>query len=704
MPRSEIHAAPAKLKALARLYGIEAEYTAADGRRQSASYEGIWKTLEILGLSLTHEREIGDALRAGQSALWQKAIEPVNLIEKDRPRIRLRLPADQSQAMVRTRIVLENGGIRQNSFVLGRADLLERKRVEGRTFETKMIRLGKALPYGYHRLELELGGRIFFSTLILAPQAAFVGKKQKSWGVFAPTYALHSCRSWGSGNLSDLAACLTRLSRRGGHVLATLPLLAAFLDAPFDPSPYNPVSRLFWNEFYLDVGKIPELKFSPTAQNLLASADFQVGLKSLRTKALICYKEEMALKRRVLEILAADLFSTPSLRRDALQRHLKQNPRLEDYARFRAVGERFGKPWQQWPEPQKNGGLGQGDFSLESFRYHVYVQWLMQKQMDAVAKKAKKQGSFLCLDYPVGVHNSGYDAWREQDLFLQKVAVGAPPDPFFSQGQNWGFAPLHPERMRETAHAYLQAGLRHHLRCAGMLRIDHVMALHRLFLIPHGLKAAQGVYLRYPTDELYAVFCLESQRHRSLLVGEDLGTVPQAVGPLMEKHAFHRMYITQYQLKPDLKQPLNPVPENAVAGLNTHDMPPFRAFWQGDDISHRLKTGLLDEAGAKTERQRRQTMKDALTLFLRKKKWLGKEADSNQVMHACLRHLALSPARFVILTLEDLWGETQPQNRPGTASDQSNWQRKFRYGLTEIFANREMQAIFREVNRLRKQI
>jgi 4-alpha-glucanotransferase len=381
----------------------------------------------------------------------------------------------------------------------------------------------------------------------------------------------------------------------------------------------------------------------------------------------------------VLEELARSFFAEPSARHAPFQRFVESHPAVADYARFRAVGERLRAPWPQWPQPLRDGVLPEDKDGEEAGRYHLYAQWLAHEQLQALAEKAKGHGPGLYLDLPLGVHRDGYDVWREREAFAIDAAGGAPPDAVFTKGQDWGFPPLHPERNRTQGYRYVIAYVRHHLRQAGLLRIDHVMGLHRLFWVPKGFAASEGAYVRYPAEELYAILSLESHRHTSAIVGENLGTVPAAVNATMARHRIHRMYVVQYELPSVLHRPLRAVPSDVVASLNTHDMPPFAAFWEGLDIHERFELGLMDEAGLQLERQNLSAMQEALVAVLRRGGWLREgAADLRDVLQACLSHLAASPARVVLVNLEDLWLETLPQNIPGTGEERPNWRRKTR--------------------------
>jgi 4-alpha-glucanotransferase len=620
---------------------------------------------------------------------------------------KIRLPLSASEANLKCRLKLEAG--RELRWVWCGADFqaLEAANVEGKRYVVKELRLPNRLPWGYHLLTLELPARQEESVIISCPLQTYTAPPEledRSFGVFLPLYALHSEKSWGSGDFSDLQSLIAWVTEMGGRVVATLPLLPTFLDKLFGPSPYLPASRLLWNEFYLDISSVPELQECRSAQALLGSSSFLNEIKALRRSRLVDYQRQMILKRHVLEELCRHLFAEASNRLEELHRFAEEDPLVEDYARFRAACEKRGNSWRFWPQPLREGILAEGDYEEENRRYHLYVQWLAHQQVKNVSEKAREKSVQLYLDLPLGVHPDGYDVWRERETFIPDTSAGSPPDAVFTKGQDWGFPPLHPERIREQGYRYVIACLRHHLRCAGVLRIDHVMSLHRLFSIPKGLEAAHGVYVRYQAAELYAILALESHRHKAIIVGEDLGTVPSYVRPAMKKRDLYRMYVVHYELATDPRRGLPPVSSNSVASLNTHDMPPFAAFWQGLDIEERRRIGLLDRAGVKEEKNRLLSMKKALIAFLRDGHWLqGAENDIAAVLKACLSFLAASQARMVLINLEDLWLETQPQNIPSTRREYPNWRRRAQYTFEQFSQLPQVVDTLLTVSGLRKQ-
>ena len=697
------------LHELARLYGVQTAYYNGLHQRRAASVDTLLSILKALGAPLEKPADASSALRERQKELWQNILEPVTVAwNGNLSSLSLRLPSSLAEVKLVCHLTMENGERREWSYHTSDLKTLEATEIEGTIYHVKELHLKDILPSGYHRLSLRLKGETAETLVISAPAKFYCppeAETYRRWGVFAPLYALIGVKGWGSGDLSDLQKLVSWVGDMGGNIVGMLPLLASFLDGNTDPSPYIPASRLLWNEFYLDIISVPELKKCPKAQALLASASFQKEIETLRSAPQVDYHGIMIKKRQVLEELCRCLFAIPSKRRDALLRFIKTNPVVEDYACFRAARERHGPSWQAWPRPLSNGVVGEGDYDEEAKRYYLYTQWLIQEQVERLLKTSQASNVTLYLDLPLGIHPDGYDVWRERDAFLSGISAGAPPDAVFTKGQNWGFPPLHPERIRKQGYRHFIAYLRHHLKSAGVLRIDHVMGLHRLFCIPEGMSASEGTYMRYHPDELYAILSLESHRSRTVIVGEDLGTVPPYVRPAMKKHGMYRMYVMHYELaSAGTGKILKPVPGNSIASLNTHDMFPFAAVWNGTDIEQRAALGILDKDVAHLERRLWEERKRALVRLLKKEGFLDRtQTSAEAVLRACLAFLSASDAAMVLVNLEDLWLETRPQNIPSTTDDvYPNWRNKARHRLDEFCQMPRVVDTLRMVDRTRR--
>lgn len=658
---------------LARRHRVLTRYRDGFKRFRAPSAEAVVAILKELGAPVEKPADAADALAVADREKWTQLAPPCAVAWQGRPAsIDLRLPEQNARGPLGCSL----DGAQPSTWNVRLEDLQQRgaAQVDGVRYVSKRLLLPAALPVGRLLLETESAAGHARTQILSAPARCHQGPPdERLWGVFLPLYALHSENSWGAGDFSDLSALFDWTRDRGGSIVGTLPMLAAFLDEPLEYSPYVPASRLFWNEFYVDPRTTPEWE---SCQSARAAAD---GLASqiaeLQAAPLVDYRRQARVKRAVLEELARHAWNDPA-RRKSLARAVVERPELEVYARFRAVTEKRGDTWPSWEQPQVAGRLTLEDSDRDAERYHLYAQHVADEQLAALAARAGDPG--LYLDLPLGTHPGGFDVWREPESFAAGVSGGAPPDRFFTQGQDWSFSPLHPEAGRRDGHAHFSACLDHHLRHAGILRIDHFMGLHRLYWIPRGLPASEGTYVQYPAEELYAAVAIASQQHGARIVGEDLGTVPHYVRRRMRERAIDRMYVAQFSFRPDREELLEEAPADSLAGVNTHDTPTFAAFWQGLDIDAQVEMQLIGEEEAEIARRGRAILRTRLS-----QAWNIPE-DGQAAYQATLNRIAQSPARAVLVTLEDLWRETNPQNTPGTGQEKPNWRRKAAKSLEEI--------------------
>ncbi|MEX0893977.1 MAG: 4-alpha-glucanotransferase [Gemmatimonadota bacterium] len=634
---SQEHAA---LDALAIRWGVQPGYTDWRGQARRPSAEALTAVLRSLGAPIQEPDGAEEALRASLADA-DGGPPPVLLAWGGWLSPTASLPAD-----AQAEVVLEDGG-----------------RLAG-----TVASLGDAaLPLGLHTLRVERAGDVVESAIIAAPPLA-ASVPDRPWGLFLPLHALHTARTGALADFTDLRALGRWVRARGGDLVGVLPLLAAFLDGdPFDPSPYAPASRLFWNELYVD----PE-----EAAVRARAPDGAVPPRTAPARKLVDYRAAAADHRRALQAAAAAFFERGGAEEDPdFRRFLEERPRAADYARFRGATARFGRGWPAWPERAREGRLEEADVDPREERYHLFAQWAADRQL--AAHHADPTAADLYLDLPLGVHGAGYDVWRERHLFAAGMAAGAPPDALFSGGQNWGFPPLVPAAARAGGHRYFAACLRHQLRHAGALRLDHVMSLERLYWIPDGFPATDGVYVTNAVEELFAVLTLESWRAGTPVIGEDLGTVTDRIRhALAERHVL-RMYVAPFEARPHEDHPLPDAPREALATLNTHDMPPFAAFWSGADLADQRALGWLDEAGEANSRAERQAVRAALARAVD----LPGDCPAEVAFPALLERLAAGPARILLANAEDLWGETRPQNVPGTSEQRPNWRRRAAHAL-----------------------
>jgi len=519
------------------------------------------------------------------------------------------------------------------------------------------------LPPGYQRLTLERGGIREGGTVIAAPVRSWHRPgSSRSWGIGTQLAALRSARSRSLGDLGDLESVCRWVKGEGGDLVTVLPLGPTFNTEWPEPSPYSPVSRLFWSELILDLGSAHRPTPAPPLLDV-TTADAEV--------------------------------------RAALAGHPAPDPALLDeemvrYARFRGAQAKLGKSWRDWPALARGGRLSDEHVDPAEVRFHLLAQTLARQQLRELRGRLNAEGVRLGLDLAVGVHPDGYDPWSRQHLFVEGMSVGAPPDGGFPSGQDWGFSPVLPDASRREGHRYLADTIGHQMKLAGVLRVDHIMALLRLYWIPHGFGLHEGTYVAYPADELFAILVLESHRHQCEVVGENLGTVPQEIDEALPRHRIWGMYLAQFQASED-PQVAAPGPED-VALIGTHDTPTFAGWLAVNDVAERVHHRLLAaQAVSSVEKERRRATRRLAKRLQRP------VSDPRALLTMLLDWLGRSESPLVIPWIEDLWLEETRVNLPGTrSSERPNWQRPMRLLLDEVFSDPEIAKLVRQLDRARK--
>lgn len=677
------------LRQACRLWGVQPEFTNADGKEVKASPETLRALLAaVSGGEKEGAMGLADLVHVARKKRLERAIDPVLVVWKEaRPKglsvdLPMNLPVDLPERALRTplrwRIEWEDGRVHQLESHGLRVDRWSR--FDGASYARVHLLIPFDLPVGYHRVSFEIEeGREISSRLMCAPARIeqqqqhhhHHQQQQRTWGLFSPLYAIRSDCDWGIGSLTEMERTQEIVRGRGGSFLGTLPLLPTSCEGPQgDPSPYSPVSRLFWNEIYLDVDRMVRESASVRAAGRLAQASFQDGLARLRKEADVDHGAVFQAKKEILRILADEFFESghersPSFRAFLERERLEGGAFLaEAYASFRARGD------------------------AGEFRYHLYTQYQMDRCLEQLKERTRRgELAGLYLDFPVGVNRDGFDGRLFATSFLNEVNAGAPPDPLFLGGQDWGFAPLHPIRARENGYDYFIRCIRHHMHHASILRIDHIMAFHRIYAIPRGMNPREGAYIRYRPDEFYALLSIEAERADVRVVGEDLGTVPPIVRETLRKHDGLRMWVLPFEAGQHPKEAIRSAPEKSLACLNTHDMAPFAGYWAQRDLDILDRLGILEEdadLAKKLKRERCETLaswwKDLVEPIDPDEK--PTEA-SSLVFKKLILFMSASPAELLLVNLEDLWGETEPQNVPGTWKEYPNWRRKHRLSIEE---------------------
>lgn len=561
--------------------------------------------------------------------------------------------------------------------------------LDGEVWCKRSIELPLHGELGVHEVVWEVRGQRGHTTVIAAPERCADRVAGRTWGVFAPLYGLRSPRSGATGDMDTMHALRRWVHDRGGAYVGALPILAQFLAESINISPYAPASRLFWNELYLAL-RPPAMLGERERQELLAAAGTAAAERArLATLPQVAYGEQYRWKRAWIDQVAERCVANPAVRA-SIEQWAAGVPAF-DYAMFRAFGEMEGRGWHTWAQnrdqlPMATSAEEAAAHGADPSRVwsHVVAQWMMHQQL--VAERADEAHSAgLYLDLPVGVSGDAYEVWRHRKLFVTGASAGAPPDALFLGGQEWGLPPVHPRVSQATGHHYLRACLRHHMQAASMLRIDHVMGLHRLYCVPRGFGATEGAYLRYPKEELYALIALESRRYRCAVVGEDLGTVPPDVPPALARHNVARLWVSQFEIPSEVGKVPRSSPPAVVASFGTHDMATFSGWWQGADLADRRALGLInDEEQARQLAERRQQCAALLAYTQAEALAPADLPEQERAMVGATIDLARSPAEVVLVTLEDLWLEGQPQNVPGTYRERDNWLRPLAYSSEQL--------------------
>ncbi len=399
-----------------------------------------------------------------------------------------------------------------------------------------------------------------------------------------------------------------------------------------------------------------------------------LGLEA-RPAALVDRTEALRVRGPVLEALAAEFLPDGSAepgRKAAFAAYLEQRPDVVDFARFRAARDRSGPLWRGWPDDVMDA------LSEQRVRFHAWCQWALETQLADLRRAMNGRGQLLYLDLPVGSHPDGYDAWRHRGLFANGICQGAPPDALFTGGQNWGFPPMVPAVGRADGHAYLAQCLAAHLRYAGLLRIDHVIGLHRAYWVPEDMSATCGCYVRYPAEEQWAVVCIEAARYGAGIVGENLGTLPPELNDTLDRHGIRGMHIAQFALDAEPShRPIRGSPVRTVAAFGTHDTPTMAGFLEGRDIAIREELGIGDPV---LEREERARLRRALERLVP----TTVEPTLAATRDAVLSYVGASDAELALVAVEDLVLDVEPHNVPGTWRELPNWRRRIRLPIEDL--------------------
>ncbi len=704
------YAAAEALERLCRDVGIAAEYTDAWGvtrRATAATRLSLLRAMDVL----TREEEAEAALARREAAPWRRLLPAVAVFSEDEApyRLTLHVEADAMGAKHRWTLTLEDGTFREGEFLPQQLEQLGDREIDGTRHVKVVFDWRERLPRGYHRFTLRQGDAAVpdSTRLIIAPGECFLPPQirggVRAWGPALQLYALRSGRSWGMGDYGDLRTVVAQWSRCGAGIFGLNPLHALFPHNPAHASPYSPSSRLFLNILYIDVVAVEDYGESQEAEALAGNASFQHEIGRLQDRDFIDYPGVAAAKLPVLQQLYSSFrknhlaHATP--RAQAFRRFQDEGGRaLRLHALFEALQDHFHRAdtsvwgWPAWPaayhDPHSQEVAAFAASHATQIEFYQYAQWLASLQLGHAAEEAAARGAIgLYTDLAVSIDRGGSDAWTHQEHYALHASVGAPPDAFNLKGQDWGLPPIRPDRLQEAAYEPFIAMLRANMQHAGALRIDHVMGLARLFWIPEGGTATDGTYVHYPHADLLRILALESHRQRCMVIGEDLGTVPDDLRGSLERRNVlsYRLLYFEREAGGDFKPPAA-YPRGALVACSTHDLPTLAGFWEGRDLALRTALSLFPTDAAREVLTAERELDRARLLRALEREGLlppGMSAGPAAVprMTVALARaihifLARTPAYVMMVQPEDILGSIEQANLPGTTVEHPNWQRR----------------------------
>ncbi|MEM9385190.1 MAG: 4-alpha-glucanotransferase [Pseudomonadota bacterium] len=698
------------LDRLAEACGIQPDYFDYQGRHCIVSADTKAALLRAMGVNVDDEQAIDAELDRLALQPWRDALRPaIVLREHARPLVPVRLSVKHCQAPITWGIALENGEYREGVVSFSERSPKAVREVDGVEHRQYLLQLPLDLAPGYHdfRLRSEDGELDVSSRLIIAPETGYgpeeVTRDEHTFGLGLQLYTLRSRENWGIGDLGDLRRMAPALRDAGADYIGLNPLHSLYPHRPQHASPYSPSSRAMLNALYIDIPAVPEFDQCEQAQQLAASDGFKDQLERVREATHVDYERVARLKLDVLERMFA-YFNTTHIQRGSGRALAMQNfvaemgEPLVHQVLYDALAEHFQDQdpqsvgWQQWPESfhePKSPAVAEFAAARSSrVRFFEYLQWLADEQLGLAQQSVLSAGMNVGLyrDLAVGADPGGAEAWGEQALYCFDASVGAPPDRLALQGQNWGAPPIHPLRLAERAYRDFTTLIRANMRHCGALRIDHVMSMMRLWWVPTGESALEGAYVRYPMEDMLGILALESRRNECMVIGEDLGTVPDEIrGPLQSAGVYS--YRVLYFEKSNDQEFLLPgaYRDQALATPTTHDLPTLWGWWEEHDLHLRDELRLFPDGQIREESYRerqldRERMLRALeTEGLLPQGWSVASSGAPidyALLSALVEFLGRSHAALLTIAPEDLLEIRDPVNVPGTCLEYRNWSRK----------------------------
>ncbi len=744
--------AMSELDQLADRVGIEPFYHDIWGNRRETSRATQTALIAAMGLDVGSDAAIARSLRTVEERAWRRLLPPVLVLDEGSPiAVPISTPAGLDDATLLWTLTLEEGGAEEEGAAqrgevsFATLPLDETTALEEGKFERRILAVRHPLPLGYHTLSVEVrkkGGKVLKGVvpLIVTPPRCVLPEDVipggRTWGIGVQLYSLKSADGWGIGDFDDLGRFAETAGALGAGLIGLNPLHALFPADPNHYGPYSPSNRSFLNVFYIDVEAAPDLADAPAAREAMEQEGFLRDLSAARAAELVDYPAVARLKLPVLRLLYAS-FRAKHLKKSGLSPRgqefrafqRRMGPALRRHALFDTLHEHFytADPacwaWQSWPEAYRTPESPTvKDFArthAERIEFFEYLQWEADRQLEQAALRGKKAGLSVGFyrDLAVAGHPGGASAWANPQVLVQGATVGAPPDQFNMKGQNWGLAPFSPVALREAAYEPFIRLVRANMRHAGALRIDHVMALKHLFWIPADADSngsatgGEGAYVQYPFEDLVRIIALESRRQGCIIIGEDLGTVPEGFRPAMQKAGVLSYRVLYFERAADGGfLPPAAYPSEAMVTITTHDLATFKGFWTGHDLEWRHRLDLYPNEGAWNKDvwdrgvDRWRLLQALSREGMKPASYPTDEGDQpyrRELMEAVHRYLATTAGRIVMVQIEDALGEIEQPNLPGTIDQHPNWRRRLGVGVEEIAGDERVKSLAATVSAAR---
>ncbi|MFK0571488.1 4-alpha-glucanotransferase [Endozoicomonas sp.] len=733
-----------RIERLAECYGLSGEYNDWAGNPVKVPVEKMIPMLKAMGLKLDSDKLLDEQIEQVEKRRWASVLPAVAVLHKGRHfELEVHLPVSKLKSTIKLHLTLENGKDRllELSGKEGQYQELTRKKL-GRTTVVRLNAfLPDDLPEGYHRLQLlagknkksdKRGKGVETCFLIIAPETCYepqaLADGQKIWGSAIQLYTLRSARNWGMGDFTDLKEAVKALAAKGANIVGLNPIHALYPAGPQHCSPYSPSSRNFLNPLYIDIEAVAEFECSDKARQLMDNPEFQRKLAEARFASYVDYPKVAELKMAVLESLYETFVSREVSAKTCRSRQFKQfckarGESLERQARYDVLFEYHLKQdveawgWHHWPAALQNPYSKETTAFIrahkERVRFYTWLQWVADCQLEDAQQAAEQAGMLVGLyrDLAVGVDRGGADVWSDRNLYCLDASVGAPPDGAAPRGQNWGLPPFNPQALADSAYQPFIEMVRANMDHCGALRIDHVMGLFRLWWCPNGMTADHGCYVRYPLQDLLGIIKLESQRHQSLVFGEDLGTVPEEISESLPPAKFYSNTVGLFEKSASdrFTAPAD-YPGRTLACLSNHDIPTLNGWWNCLDLDLWRELGTYDEARCEREKNERHVTKVALLKTLADIGELPPGMDpermetmafSRELEERLHYYLVRSNALITVIQLEDCLMLDTPVNVPGTCDEYPNWRRRLTGDISELVQQGYMERFLEDVNIIR---